>query len=185
MFENNLVFASSGINFRNHNVSCININKCALPDAGRQKILNLLAMNATEKNKAIARRFYDEMLNEGKIEIVNDLIGDNYVEHEETPGIPPTKEGVKQWAKMMRNAFPDLKVEVEDMIAERDKVVIIGRMRGTHRGELFGNKGSGRKLNLPFVDVGRFQDGRAVEHWGYSDTLKMVEQLQLDLSPVQ
>ena len=141
-------------------------------------------MNEIEKNKEHARRFYEEIMNRGNADLVDEILSDDFIEHEEIPGVPPNREGVKQWVNSFRTAFPDLKMEIEDMIAEGDTVVARGRMMGTHEGEFFGNKGTGRKLDLPFVDIVRFRDGKCTEHWGYSDTLKMVEQLQLDLSAV-
>ena len=140
-------------------------------------------MNTIEKNKKIARRFYDEVMNEGKLNVIDELIADNYVEHEEFPGIPNNKEGIKQFMTMWRQAFPDLKADVKAILAEDDKVVVLSVVRGTHKGEFLGNKGTGKKFELPYADVVRFKDGKAVEHWGYADNAKMMEQLQLDLSP--
>jgi len=142
-------------------------------------------MNTAEKNKKLVRRFYDEVMRDGNLAVIDELIADNYIEHEEFPGLTPNKEGLKGWVKMTRGAFPDLKMEVEDIIAEGNKVAVIARMKGTHQGEFLGKKGTGRKLDLPFVDVILIKDGKAVEHWGYSDNMKMAEQLQLDLTPVQ
>ena len=138
--------------------------------------------NDTEKNKKTARRFYEEVMKGGNLALIDELIADNYVEHEELPGIPPNKQGVKQWVQTFRSAFPDLEFKIENLIAEGDKVVIAGRVKGTHKGEFFGNKGTGRKLDLPMADIVRFQNGKAVEHWGYSDNAKMAEQLQLDFT---
>lgn len=141
-------------------------------------------MNTIEKNKKIARRFYDEVMNEGKLNVVDELVADDYVEHEEFPGIQPNKAGVKEYVKLFRNAFPDLNARVEEILAENDKVVVLSTIRGTHKGEFLGKKGTGRKFELPYADVVRFRDGKVVEHWGYADNAKMMEQLQLDLTAV-
>lgn len=141
-------------------------------------------MNTAEKNKKLVRRFYDEVLRDGNLDAIDELINDNYIEHEEFPGLTPNKEGLRDWVKTIRSAFPDLKVDVDDIISEGDKVAVVARMRGTHKGEFLGKKGTGRKMDLPFVDVILIKDSKAVEHWGFSDNLKMAEQLQLDLSPV-
>ena len=141
-------------------------------------------MNTIEKNKKITRRFYDEVLIAGNLGVIDELVADNYREHEELPGVEPNKNGLKDWVKMTRNAFPDFKVEILDIVAEDDKVVVMGKMKGTHQGEFMGKKGTGRKLDLPFVDVILMKNGKAIEHWGYSDNLKMMEQLQLDLTAV-
>jgi steroid delta-isomerase-like uncharacterized protein len=140
-------------------------------------------MNTTEKNKKIAKRFYDEVMNDGKLNVIDELVADNYVEHEEFAGLPQNKEGVKQFVNLYRNAFPDLKADVQHIIAEDDKVVILYNLSGTHKGEFLGNKASGRRFELPYADVVRFKDGKATEHWGYADSIKMIEQLQIDLTP--
>lgn len=140
-------------------------------------------MNTIEENKKTVRRFYEEVLEKGNLAIIDEMVADNYKEHETIPGIEPNKTGLKEWIKMTRSAFPDLKMEVEDMIAEGDKVAVMARMKGTHQGEFLGKKGTGRKLDMPFVDVILFKDGKVMEHWGYTDNLKMMEQLQLDFTP--
>lgn len=140
-------------------------------------------MNNIEKNKKIARRFYDEVMNEGKLDVIDELVADDFIEHEELPGVPPGKEGIKEWTRQFRNAFPDLKAEVEQIIAEDDRVVVLSVIRGTHKGDFFGHKGTGRKFDLPYADVVRIKNGKAVEHWGYADNAKMMEQLQIELTP--
>jgi steroid delta-isomerase-like uncharacterized protein len=140
-------------------------------------------MNNLEKNKKTVRRFYDEVMNAGNLNVIDELIADDYVEHEEFPGIPTNKDGVRQFIKLYRDAFPDLKAHVDDVLAENDKVVILTRLTGTHKGDFLGHKGTGRKFELPYAYVVRMKDGKAVEHWGYADNAKMFEQLQIELTP--
>src|SRR6188508_797486 len=75
------------------------------------------------------RRLYD-FLNAGDIDGFGDVIADDFVEHEETPGLEPTKEGVKQFFRMYRAAFPDLRMEPQDVLASGDKVVARARATG-------------------------------------------------------
>ncbi len=127
-------------------------------------------------NKAIARRFYDAM-NEGKLEIIDEVIDENLIEHDEFPGLTPNREGVRQFFQMVRTAFPDFSMTIEDMIAEEDKVFIRATMKGTQQGEFMGIPASGKQMTVPFADIVRFSGGRVVEHWGITDTGAMVRQL--------
>ena len=129
-------------------------------------------------NKAQMRRFYDEVVNGGKLDMIDELSTPDLVDHEAFPGLEGSgREGVKQFFSMMRGAFPDLQMEVHDMIAEGDKVVARVTMTGTHQGEFMGVPPTGKKISVPTIDIVRFMDGKAAEHWGATDTGSMMEQL--------
>jgi len=130
----------------------------------------------SEANKALARRFYEE-INKGNLAIIDELVADNLVEHEEIPGVEPTKAGVRQWMTLVRVAFPDFRMVQEDMVAEGDKVFIRARMTGTHKGEFMGIPATGKQIDVPFADIVRVAGGQAVEHWGITDTGAMLQQL--------
>ena len=136
----------------------------------------------SEANKAAVRRFYGEM-NKGNLVIIDEAVADDFVEHEEFPGLAPTKEGVRQMFQMMRTAFPDLEMVPEDMVAEGDKVFVRGRMRGTQRGEFMGIPATGRQFDVPMGDFLRFANGKVIEHWGATDTGMMMQQLGAMDSP--
>ena len=92
---------------------------------------------------ATMRRAYD-LISAGNIDGFGDLVADGFVEHEETPGLEPTKEGVKQFFHMYRAAFPDLRMEPQDVLVSGDKVVARVRATGTHQGEFMGMPASGK-----------------------------------------
>ena len=126
---------------------------------------------------ATIRRMY-ELLSAGDIDGFGDLIADDFVEHEETPGLEPTKEGVKQFFHMYRAAFPDLRMEPQDVLASGDKVVARTRATGTNQGEFMGMPATGKSVDVQLVDIIRFgDDGLAREHWGVFDALGMMQQL--------
>jgi len=129
-------------------------------------------------NETTMRRMY-ELLSAGDVEAFGELLTADFVEHEETPGLEPTKDGVLQFFRMYLAAFPDLRMEVEELLPSGDKVVCRGRGTGTHTGEPFmGLPPSGRSVNVELIDVIRFDgDGRAREHWGLMDALGMMQQL--------
>lgn len=123
------------------------------------------------------RRMY-ELLSAGEIDGFGDLISEDFVEHELTPGIEPTKEGVKQLFRMYTAAFPDLRMEAEDVLVSGDKVVARVRGTGTHRSEFMGIPATGKSVDVQLIDIIRFgDDGLAHEHWGVFDALAMMQQL--------
>ena len=126
---------------------------------------------------ATIRRMYD-LLSAGDIDGFGDLIADDFVEHEETPGLEPTKEGVKQFFHMYRAAFPDLRMEPQDVLASGDKVVARARATGTNQGAFMGMPATGKSVDVQLIDIIRFgDDGLAREHWGVFDALGMMQQL--------
>jgi steroid delta-isomerase-like uncharacterized protein len=130
----------------------------------------------TEENKAIAHRIID-IFNTGNLTEANELIAAEAVDHQAMPGLPPGHEGFKQMVAMFRAAFPDLRCDVEDTLAEGDKVVIRSTMRGTHQGEFMGIPPTDKQFTASVIDIIRFDNGQAVEHWGNSDDLGMMQQL--------
>jgi len=126
---------------------------------------------------ATARRFYD-LINTGDLDRFGDALADDFVEHEETPGLAPTKEGVLEFFRMYRAAFPDMRMEPQDVLVSGDKVVIRARVTGTHQGELMGMPATGKRVDVQLIDIMRFgDDGLALEHWGVIDSLAMMQQL--------
>lgn len=127
--------------------------------------------------KAIAQRFNDEIMNQGKLEVIDEIIADDMVEHAAPPGWPPGKEGVRAWVTMMRGAFPDLKVETVGAVVEGDEVWMHSVMTGTHTGEFMGIPATGKSVSLAMMDRVKVSDAKAVEHWAVSDDLGLMTQL--------
>ena len=135
------------------------------------------AAGSAKDNVAALERFYAEAVNQGNLELFDELLAENFVEHEELPGLPRTREGVKQWFAHMRTTFPDLKFEVEFMMADGDKVAAYVTISGTQAAEFLGVPSQGRAFRVKTVDIVRFEKGKAVEHWGVTDTGLMMQQL--------
>lgn len=126
---------------------------------------------------ATLRRFY-ALISAGDIDGFGALLADDFVEHEETPGLAPTREGVLEFFRMYRTAFPDLRMEPADVLTSGDKVVARVRVTGTHRGVLMGMPATGKSVDVQLIDIIRFgDDGLAHEHWGVVDALAMMQQL--------
>ena len=123
------------------------------------------------------RGLYDA-LNAGDLDRFGAMLADDFVEHEETPGLAPTKDGVLEFFRMYRAAFPNLHMEPEDVLASGDKVTARVRATGTHEGEFMGMPPSGRNVDVELIDIIRFgDDGLAREHWGVVDLMTMMQQL--------
>jgi steroid delta-isomerase-like uncharacterized protein len=125
----------------------------------------------------VMRRLYD-LINAGDIDGFGELLAEDFVEHEELPGLEPSKEGVKQLFHMYRAAFPDLRMEVQDVLVSGDKAVARVRATGTHQGEFLGMAATGKSVDVQLIDITRFgDDGLAREHWGVFDSLALMQQL--------
>ena len=123
------------------------------------------------------RRLY-ELMSAGDIDGFGEHLAEDFVEHEEMPALGKSKEGVKQLFHMYRAAFPDLRMEAEDVLVSGDKVVARVRATGTHQGELMGMPATGKSVDVQLIDIIRFgDDGLAREHWGVFDALGMMQQL--------
>jgi steroid delta-isomerase-like uncharacterized protein len=119
-----------------------------------------------------------ELINAGDIDGFGELVADDFVEHEESPGLAPTKEGVLQFFRMYRTAFPDLRMDTEEVLVSGDKTVTRARATGTHEGELMGMPATSKRVDVQLIDIMRFNGaGLICEHWGLVDMLSMMQQL--------
>ena len=134
----------------------------------------------TEQNKALVRRLVDEVFNRRNVSVVDELLAPDFIEHEVIPGLPPGREGAKQMFVMLHGAFPDFKGSIDDLIAEGEKVVMRWTWTGTQKGEFMGMPPSGKRMSIGVIDIIRFSGGKAVEHWGISDNLALMQQLGPD-----
>ena len=126
---------------------------------------------------ATARRLY-ELLSAGDVDGFGELLADDFIEHEELPGIAPSKDGVKTFFRMQIAAFPDLRLAVEDVVANGAKVVARVRYTGTQQGEFQGMPATGKAADIQLIDIFAFaDDGRVREHWGVIDLMTMMQQL--------
>jgi steroid delta-isomerase-like uncharacterized protein len=130
----------------------------------------------SEENKAVVNRFY-EVFDEGDLSIVDEVLASNFVEHNPFPEQPPGPEGMKQVLSMMRAAFPDSEMAVEDVIAEGDRIAVRAEMTGTHRGEFMGLPATGNRVTVTGLSIWRVVDGKIVEHWEQFDAMGMMQQL--------
>ena len=132
---------------------------------------------SAEENKALVRRFVDEVQSGGNIDLIDEICSPEFVNHSAPPGLPADCEGIKILTNMFRGAFPDSYFTVEDMIAEGDKVATRKTFHGTHEGESMGIPPSGKTVTIGLIDLVRISEGMVVEHWSMGDNLGMMRQL--------
>ena len=133
---------------------------------------------AARSGKAELRRIYEQVVNKGKVDLIDELMSANFIEHEQLPpGVPPGIEGVKALFSEMRKAFPDLQATVHDMLEQGNKVVARVTFSGTHKGEFMGIPPTNRKVSFQAIDIVRYARGKAVEHWGVADNAGLFQQL--------
>ena len=127
--------------------------------------------------KLAAKRFYEEAINQGDLSVIDELVDPDYLEHEELPGVPQNREAVKAWVTMVRNAVPDVCATIEACVVEGDELWVHYALKGTQQGEFMGIPATGKCIDISGFDRVRFRDGKAIEHWGVGDSLKMLQQL--------
>jgi steroid delta-isomerase-like uncharacterized protein len=126
---------------------------------------------------ASMRRFF-ETVNSGEIDGLIELLSDDFVEHEQMPGMPTGREATRQLFKMIVAAFPNMNWDPEDILVDGDKAVARTRFSGTNDGEFMGMPATGKSVSVQVIDVVRFDDdGLAREHWGVFDMLGLMTQL--------
>jgi predicted ester cyclase len=130
---------------------------------------------STEDNKSIVRHFYEEF-NQKNLAVIDEFIDPHFVDHSPPPGVPADIEGAKQQFGIFQ-AFPDLQLTVEDLIAEGDKVVARLTIQGTHQGTFMGLPPTGKHVMFTAIDINRIAGGKSVEHWNTSDILGLLQQL--------
>src|SRR5262245_17711346 len=130
---------------------------------------------STEANKATYRRFMDEAFNSQQFDRVADYIAADMVEH--TPGLSSGATGVRRDVEMFAGAFPDMRVTIEDLIAEGDKVAARYYWTGTHRGTFADIAPTDVQVRVRGLDIWRLRDGKCIEHWNIEDNLGLMQQL--------
>jgi predicted ester cyclase len=122
----------------------------------------------SERSKAVVRRLVEEVLNGGRLEVIDALYA------------PQVAEAAKAWIAPFRASFPDVRMEIVDLIAEGETVVGRFTCSATHLGTWLGHPPTGRRFErVDEIGIYRLRDGRIVESWGLEDNLSRLEQLGL------
>ena len=139
---------------------------------------------SAEENKALVRRYIDEAVNKGNLDVLDEVLDPNYVNP--TSPLGRTPGGVERYRQGVigtRTAFPDIQVRFENMIAEGDLVAYQSIWTGTHLGEFRGIPPTGKRVEWQATCYRRVRDGKVVELWGTYDWLGVLEQLGATVTP--
>jgi predicted ester cyclase len=132
---------------------------------------------STEENKAKVSRLIEEFVGKGNLAVADEIFATNFVNHSPAAGTTPDREDIKKYITKLHTAFPDYYNDIEDMIAEGDRVAVRVMCRGTHRGEFMGISPTGRQVNVTAISILRFAGGKVVERWNNTDNLGLLRQL--------
>lgn len=135
----------------------------------------------SEANKAVIRRIYDEALNQGRLELADELVDESFQLHDFVPAPRPNgPEALRVIIRQLHTAFPnDLKFTIEDLVAEGDKVVVRWTQRGTHEGEYFGGiPATGLKIEQQAIVIYRVVNGKVTDLWSLVGQADVVQQLR-------
>jgi predicted ester cyclase len=137
-------------------------------------------MGATEDSKALMWRITNEIWNERRLELIDELIAEDLVDHVEIPGLVGNgRSRYRASVEMTLAGIPDFQNPLDFVFGDGAFAVSYGRSTGTHQGEYFGIPPTNRKIDVPTFGILRFENGQAVERWGLADNLAMMQQLGL------
>ena len=130
-----------------------------------------------EAHKALHRRYFEELFNQGNLASADELVATNYVNHNPAPGETPGLAGLKQFVMTLRTAFPDIHFTLDDQLAEGDKIATRFTVTGTHQAEFTGVPATGKPIKVTAINIHRVADGKLQEGWLNADVLGMLQQL--------
>jgi steroid delta-isomerase-like uncharacterized protein len=128
----------------------------------------------TTVHAELVRRLVEAFSN-GDIGVIDEIVSPDYIQH--NPAAPPGRAGLKEIVGHWSEAVPDLEVTAEDVVEQGDKVALRTTFRGTHKGEVFGVPGSGKRFRFGTMDIFRVEDGKLAEHWDEIDVLGFMRQV--------
>ena len=132
---------------------------------------------STEQLTSTIHRMFDEVVNRGNFEVINEIYAPQYVNHNTPPGIPTGIDGIRHLLTTCRRAFPDWHESVDSIRVKDDKIVVMSTVTGTHMGHWYGIAATGRQIMARRVSVLRTADGKIVERWGSQDDLTLMRQI--------
>jgi predicted ester cyclase len=133
--------------------------------------------------KLTAERIPLEVINNGNVALLDELLSPEFVDHSPQPGVPPTREGLKQSITTLKTAFPDVRYTIEGSVGCGDEIVHRLQATGTMTGEFMGIPATGKSATWTEIHIGRGVNGRLTEHWSVIDQLGMLVQLGVVAAP--
>jgi predicted ester cyclase len=132
-----------------------------------------------EKNKEVVRRFNNEVIENGNVEIFEELMDEHFINHSAPQGADNRKQGmINTFNSVLRPAMPDIQVTILQQIAEDDLVTTRKNISGTHTGDFMGIPPSHRRISIDVIDIVRLKNGKYAEHWGINNLAVVLAQLR-------
>jgi steroid delta-isomerase-like uncharacterized protein len=138
---------------------------------------------SAEDNKAVVRRLIEEVYNEGNMNVVDELVAPDIFDHAAVPEHQHGIDGFKHVMQWVCTFSSDVHYDIDDIIAEGDKVAVRMTQSGTHTGSVKGNPATGKRFSVDYVHWFRLADGKVAEMWAVRDDLSRLEQLGLIPGP--
>jgi steroid delta-isomerase-like uncharacterized protein len=130
----------------------------------------------SESSRDPVARFYAEVINDHRLDALDELVADEFVEHGTRPLVG--RDAFRGFLVALATGLPDVSLEVEDWITEGDRVVARCHVTGTQTGELFGYAPTGRRIGWGAIHIWRIADGRLAERWAQADMVGIIDQLE-------
>ncbi|WP_345205013.1 ester cyclase [Chryseobacterium ginsengisoli] len=132
-----------------------------------------------KKNKEVVRRFNEEVIQNGNVEVFNDLMDDDFINNSAPEGGDKTKQGmIHTFNAILRPAMPDMKVAIYQQVAEGDWVTTRKNIKGTHSGVFLGIEATGKEISIDVIDMVRLKNGKYIEHWGINTLSAVLAELR-------
>ena len=132
---------------------------------------------STEKNKQVVLLFNKEVLGKNNIEVLKELVADDFINHTATGNVPNNVNGLMQFVAMLHKGFSEIHIEIFEQAAENDLVATRKEIHARHTGEIMGRAATGKPVTLNVIDMIRLRDGKYIEHWGRNDIMQVIQSL--------
>lgn len=140
---------------------------------------------STQPNKTVVRRYYEEVFNQRKAGLVDQLAVEDYIEHDPFPGQGNGRADLHARVQAILDAFNPLQFRLEDLVAEGNRVAVRWSQTGTHSGGFMGIPPTGRQFTIAGIDIHTLRDGQMAEHWHVVDLYTLLMQLGIIPAPSQ
>ena len=130
-----------------------------------------------EENKAIVTRFNKEFLEGGDIEVLKEIVADDFINHTAAGEVPNNAEGLKQFVSMFHKGFSNIHIKIHEQVGEKDIVATRKTIHATHSGEIMGHNPTGKQIAFNVMDFVRLRNGKYIEHWGQNNIMQVIQQL--------
>ncbi len=131
----------------------------------------------TEQNKQVVIRFNKEFFEAGNTAITKELLADGFVNHTAPPNAPTDASVMIQFITSFHNGFSDITVQIQEVLAEEDKVSLRKTITATHTGDFMGKAATGKKVEMSVIEIDIVRAGQITDHWSRNDFMQVVQGL--------